>query len=111
MTKEKTMTKDSLPSRAKQVADEYPEIWKAYQALGQACTEAGPLNDRTRRLVKLALAIGARSEGAVHSHVRRGLEEGLTADDLRHVAVLAFPTLGFSTSVAALTWIEDLLDK
>ena len=32
---------------------------------------AGPLDQKTVRLVKLALAIGAKSEGAVHSHVRR----------------------------------------
>jgi alkylhydroperoxidase/carboxymuconolactone decarboxylase family protein YurZ len=75
------------------------------------CVEAGPLDDRTRRLVKLALAAGAGSEGAVHSHVRRGIDEGLSSDELRHVAILAIPTLGFSAAIAALTWIEDLLKK
>jgi alkylhydroperoxidase/carboxymuconolactone decarboxylase family protein YurZ len=101
----------SLPSRAGALAEAHPEIWKAYQGLGRACSEAGPLDAKTRRLVKLALAAGARSEGAVHSHVRRGLDDGLTPEELRHVAYLAIPTLGFSASIAALTWIEDLLKK
>ncbi|HZS32126.1 MAG TPA: carboxymuconolactone decarboxylase family protein [Methylomirabilota bacterium] len=49
----------------------------AYEALGAAA--AGPLDGRTRELVKLALAIGARLEGAVHAHVRRALEAGVPA--------------------------------
>lgn len=86
------------------------DVWRAYQALGEACAESGPLDGRTRRLVKLALAIGARSEGAVHSHARRGLEEGLSADELHHVAMLAIPTMGFPASVAAMSWIDDIAE-
>ena len=62
-----------LPSGAGEVAANYPPVWKALEALGEACAAAGPLDARTRRLVKLALAIGVGSEGATHSHVRRAL--------------------------------------
>ena len=98
------MTKHDLPSGAGDVANQYPEIWEAYAALGKACAEAGPLDERSRRLIKLSLAIGARSEGAVH------LEEGVSAEELKQVAMLAIPTTGFPTAVAALTWIEDITD-
>ena len=101
---------ENLPSGAGEIAQTYPAIWAAYTALGQACSEAGPLDDRTRRLVKLALAVGALSEGAVHSHTRRGLAEGLAKEDLKHVALLAIPTLGFPQGVKALTWIKDITD-
>jgi len=101
----------SLPARAGALAKAHPDVWKAYQDLGRACAEAGPLDAKTCRVVKLALAAGARAEGAVHSHVRRGLEDGLTPDELRHIAYLAIPTLGFSSGIAALSWIEDLLDE
>jgi alkylhydroperoxidase/carboxymuconolactone decarboxylase family protein YurZ len=56
------------------------------------------------------LAIGAASEGAVHSHSRQGIAEGISADELKHVAVLAATTLGFPRAIAALTWIEDVTD-
>lgn len=65
---------------------------------------------RARRLVKLALAIGAGSEGAVHSHARRALAEGLTRDEIKHTALLAITTLGFPQAIAALSWIEDITD-
>jgi alkylhydroperoxidase/carboxymuconolactone decarboxylase family protein YurZ len=86
-------------------------VWNAYASLGQAAAEAGPLDNRTRRLIKLALAIGARSEGATHSHARQGLEEGLAPEVLRQIALLAITTLGFPAAVAGLSWIEDEVNK
>jgi alkylhydroperoxidase/carboxymuconolactone decarboxylase family protein YurZ len=102
---------EELPSGAREVAAAYPQVWHAYAALGQACSEAGPVEGRVARLVKLALAIGALSEGAVHSHTRRALDEGLSKDELKQVALLAIPTLGFPQGVRALTWIEDITDS
>jgi alkylhydroperoxidase/carboxymuconolactone decarboxylase family protein YurZ len=100
-----------LPAGAAKIAKKYPQVWTAYEQLGAACANSGPLDARTLRLVKLSLAIGAESEGAVHSHVRRGLEEGLTADELLHVSLLAIPSLGLAKAVAAMTWIEDILKR
>ena len=103
--------KDKLPDFLDSVIQEYPDVWKAYQDLGVACGNAGPLDEKTVRLVKLALAIGAKSEGAVHSHTRRALREGLTREELQQVALLAITTVGWSSAMAALSWIQDVLDK
>ena len=100
----------SLPSAAAKIVDDYPHIWSAYEELGVACADAGGLDEKTRRLIKLALAIGAASEGATHSHARRGLDAGIDPLDLKQVAMLAIPTLGFPRAVAALTWIEDVTE-
>lgn len=97
-----------LPGTAGQVAQENPELWRAFQELGAAAGKAGPLDERTRRLVNLALAIGADSEGATHSHARRALAEGLTAEELDHVAYLAITTLGWPRAIRGLTWIRDV---
>ncbi len=104
-------TKAPLPAFAGKVAKRYPGVWKAYSDLGTAISDAGPLSERERRLVKLALAIGSRSEGATHSHARQAFAEGASADDIRHVCLLAITTLGFPASAAALSWVGDILDK
>jgi alkylhydroperoxidase/carboxymuconolactone decarboxylase family protein YurZ len=101
---------DELPSGAAEIARRYPAVWKAYADLGAACAQAGPIDGKALRLIKLALAIGASSEGAVHSHTRRALEEGVSKDELKHVALLSIPTLGFPQAVRVLTWIEDITD-
>ena len=105
------MPAKKLPSGAAKIAKKYPEVWAAYEQLGAACAESGPLDARTLRLVKLAIAIGAESEGAVHSHVRRALDAGLKPDELLHVSLLAIPSLGLAKAVAAMTWIEDILER
>lgn len=99
---------EHLPAMAGDIAGSHPDIWAAYAALGKACSAAGPLEAATQRLVKLALAMGADSEGAVHSHVRRALAEGMPPEALRHVALLAIPTLGFPAAMRVLSWVEDI---
>jgi len=101
----------SLPGTAGRIAREQPELWRAFQELGAATAAAGPLDQRTRRLVNLALAIGADSEGATHSHARRALAEGLTAEELDHVALLAITTLGWPKAIRGLSWVRDVTRK
>ncbi len=101
---------DDLPGAAGTLAKKHPSIWDAYSALGEATADAGQLNARERRLVKLALSIGAASEGAVHSHARRGLDEEITKADIEQVALLAIGPLGLPRAVAAGTWISDVTD-
>jgi alkylhydroperoxidase/carboxymuconolactone decarboxylase family protein YurZ len=100
---------ERLPSGAQRLVNRHPEIWAAYQKLGAACAEAGPLDAKTRRLVKLALAVASQSEGAVHSHTRRSAVEDISKDELLHVALLAIPSIGLAKAVAAMTWMEDVL--
>lgn len=102
---------DELPSTAGELAEQYPDVWEQYSGLGKACSEAGPIDSETKRLVKLALAAASESEGGVHSHVRRALEEGIEPDTLRHVAILSIPTLGFPKAMATLTWIDDIIEE
>jgi alkylhydroperoxidase/carboxymuconolactone decarboxylase family protein YurZ len=89
----------------------HPEIARAFEALGRLVHETGPLSERERRLVKLGIAIGVNTEGAVHSAVRHALDGGCTAEDLGHAARLAITTLGWPRTRAAMSWIEDVVPE
>lgn len=99
-----------LPRVYRDLRAEHPGIAEAYDALGDACRAAGPLSEREQRLVKLGIAIGLSSEGAVRSHVRRGLQEGLTRSELLHAIAIAVPTVGFPATAAAYQWAREVLD-
>ena len=71
-----------LPRPYENFMKAYPKIWQAYDRLGGSVHEAGPLAKKNRELVKLGMAIGARLEGAVHSHARRALQEGAKSDEI-----------------------------
>jgi alkylhydroperoxidase/carboxymuconolactone decarboxylase family protein YurZ len=99
---------DTLPKPVNQFRKRYPEIWQTFNQLGDLCHEGGPLDEKTRRLIKLALSIGAGLEGATHSAVRNARSAGVTADEINHVALLAITTLGLPSATRAMTWIGDL---
>ena len=49
-------------------------------------------------------------EGRVHSATRKGLDAELTAEEMRQVALLAIGTIGFSSAMAAYSWIGDIVN-
>ena len=100
-----------IPKRYRDFTKDYPEVAKSYEQLGNAVHSAGPLNDKTRALIKLAISIGARLEGAVHSHTRKAINSGATNEELRQVALLSLPTIGLPSMMAALSWINDIIEE
>ena len=111
MTDTNDRARGYLPQVYRDLRADAPGVADAYDALAQACRQAGALNSREQRLVKLGLAVGLASEGAVRSHVRRGLEEGIAAADLLHAIFLAVPTAGFPATVAAYGWARQVIDR
>ncbi len=99
------------PSFYKDMKKRYPELFDAYENLGDECQKAGPLTPRERALAKLAIAVGAGLEGGVHAHTRRALDAGVTPEEIRHTVLLALTTIGFPSMMKAMAWIEDVLTK
>lgn len=100
-----------IPKRFQKFTEDYPLVAKAYQELGDAVHACGPLDERTRSLIKLAISTGARLEGAVHAHTRKALKAKCTAEEMRQVALLSLPTIGLPSMMAALSWIDDIIEK
>ena len=88
----------------------YPKLAEAWEKIGEAGKE-GPLDSKTARLIKLAIAIGAMREGAVHSSVRKALAGGISVEEIEQVVALAASTLGMPATVAIFTWVHDEIDK
>jgi alkylhydroperoxidase/carboxymuconolactone decarboxylase family protein YurZ len=98
-----------IPENFIQFSREQRAIYEAFEELGRRVHESGPLSDRERRLVKLGIAIGAHTEGGVHSATRLALSGGCSAEDVGHVARLAITTVGWPRAMAAMSWVKDLL--
>jgi 4-carboxymuconolactone decarboxylase len=101
------VAQERLPKPVQDFRKRYPEVWKAFNELGDRCHAAGPLDEKTRRLVKVALSMGAGLEGATHSAVRNARRAGITLDEIKHVGVLAVSTLGLPAAMRALTWANE----
>ena len=96
-----------LPKPYQAFRIDFPSVYAAYEALGAAISNAGPLDAKTRELIKLGMASANHSESAVESHTHRALDAGATEHEIEHALMLGINTLGFSTMMAALTWSKQ----
>ncbi len=100
-----------LPKPFKEFTEKYPKVAEAYENLGSEVHAAGPLDEKTRALVKLSISIGSRMEGAVHSHTRKALEAGCSKEEIQQTVLLALPTIGLPNMMASMTWVNDILES
>lgn len=100
-----------LPEIFQEFQQSFPEVSQAYDELASKCHHWGTLDEKTRRLIKLGIAIGLDSEGGVRSHARRALEAGVSVDELRHTVLLALTTVGFPRMAAAMKWVDTVIEK
>lgn len=103
------MKKNKLPKPPRtydEFSETFPALRKAWDLLGDAAKD-GPLDDRTARLVKLGVAIGAMREGAVHSSARKAKALDITSDELNQVVAIASSIIGMPSAVAVWTWLRD----
>lgn len=101
------MTKlPKAPGAYRDFVERFPLLGQAWDRIGEA-GKVGPLDERTQRLIKLAVAIGAQREGAVHASVRKALAMGIGRDELEQVVALSAGTLGMPSIVAAYNWVKE----
>jgi len=103
------MSEEKLPKWYTVVSEKHGKFMRAVQELGKAVREEGPLDEKTAHLIQLAAAATLRSEGAVHSHVKRAIEAGATPEEIYHAIILLTSTIGFPTVSAALSWVQDIV--
>jgi 4-carboxymuconolactone decarboxylase len=97
------------PGMYVRLQERHPAYIGAVEALGNAAANAGPLDAKTIQLVQLAAAAAERSEGGVHSHVRRALDCGAKPEEVVHTLIALTSTIGFPNVTAALSWADDVL--
>ncbi|MDJ0819501.1 MAG: carboxymuconolactone decarboxylase family protein [Desulfobacterales bacterium] len=100
-----------LPKVYEKFTGKFPDVFKDYKQLGQTCRSAGPLDAKCQDLIKLGIAIGANSRGAVMSSTRKAMESGATKDEIAHAVLLALTTTGFPNMIAALQWVDSVLEE
>jgi alkylhydroperoxidase/carboxymuconolactone decarboxylase family protein YurZ len=109
--RKKKLKAGPLPFSYSRLKKEFPEVEKEFDQLARECHASGPLDEKTRRLIKLGIAIGLESDGAVKSHARRALAIGISADEIRHAVLLGLTTVGFPGMIAALNWVHEVMEE
>jgi AhpD family alkylhydroperoxidase len=101
---------NKLPQPYQQFRADHPPVYAAYESLGAAAANAGPLDAKIRELIKLGMSAANGSESGVQSHAHRALETGATSEEIQHALILGINTLGFSRMMAALGWAQKAIE-
>ena len=88
----------------------FSTVMEKHQDLGKAVREAGPIDEKNSQLIQLGAAAAIRAEGSVHSHVKRALGAGASAEEIYHAIILLTSTIGFPAVAAALSWAKDIIE-
>jgi AhpD family alkylhydroperoxidase len=105
------MADETYPGWYTFIKENHGKFISALEQLGEAVRKEGPLDEKTSHLVQLAAAATVRSEGSVHSHVRRALKAGAKPEEIYHTVILLTSTIGFPNTSAALSWVYDVLGE
>ncbi len=104
------MAQKALPQTFKSIVKRYPKVWEAHEKLTHACSEAGPLDRKTRELIKVGISVGAGLETATQRHAIMAKEHGATIDEIYQTVLMAMTTCGHPKTAAGWQWVHSALE-
>ena len=80
----------------------FPQILAKNEELGELVhEEGGPLDEKTRWLIKLGISAAGRHQTAVATHAAKARAAGASDEEIIHALLLVIPTCGFPTFMEA----------
>ncbi|MEP2670218.1 MAG: carboxymuconolactone decarboxylase family protein [Cyclobacteriaceae bacterium] len=108
------MGKKNMPKPPKfyeEFVKKYPQVADTYEKLGNAVHDQGPLNERDRALIKLAISGSHLYSSAFKAHIRKAIATGISREEIEHLVLLFLPTIGFPTMMAAMGIVAEQMEK
>jgi AhpD family alkylhydroperoxidase len=83
--------------------EKHSDIFDAYENFGHLLHEkGGPLDEKTRWLIKIAISAASQYEYALQTHIEKAMAVGCTRDEIEHTILLVAPSVGFPKAMSAL---------
>ncbi|MFT5872009.1 MAG: 4-carboxymuconolactone decarboxylase [Clostridium sp.] len=103
---------DLIEKNLKYLTENHSEIYDAYSNYGKLIHEkGGPLDAKTRWLIKIALSTDSQYEYALRTHILKALKSGCTKEEIEHAMLLVAPTSGFPKMMKGILILRDITDK
>lgn len=100
---------DTIKNNLAYFTKNHPDIYAAYQEFGKLTHEAGgPLDEKTRWLIKVALSTEGQNTYALRTHILKALKAGCTLQEIEHAILLVAPTCGFPKMMEGLLVLREV---
>ena len=89
--------------------EEFPLVDSKYEELGRVIhEESGPLKERERWLIKVAISGAAGHLRSLEVHIKKAMEAGVTEEEVKHTLLLLISTVGFPAFMEAYSVYKKL---
>jgi len=88
---------------------DHAKAWAAYEQLRNACDQAGPLDAKTRELVKIGISVALEHGGGLVAHVSQARKAGAQPAEIYQAILLATGLAGFPAVLAAMATAKKYL--
>jgi 4-carboxymuconolactone decarboxylase len=97
-----------VPKPYARFAARFPEVMAKNEDLGTYIHEnGGPLDEKTRWLVKLGISAVSRHDTGVTTHAKRALQAGASEAEVLHALLLVIPSCGLPVFMEAYQQYEE----
>jgi 4-carboxymuconolactone decarboxylase len=88
---------------------DFPSVFEGHEALGKVIhEESGPLPEKTRWLIKIAVSAASGRTIALETHIVRAREAGVTEEEIKHALLLIIQTTGFPMFMEAYSAYKEV---
>ncbi|MCR1897902.1 carboxymuconolactone decarboxylase family protein [Irregularibacter muris] len=95
--------RDIIEGNLEYIHDKHSDIYQAYKEYGKLIhTKGGPLDEKTRWLIKVAISTVCQYQYSVVTHIKKASDAGCTREEIEHAILLTAPSAGFPTMMEAL---------
>ena len=92
-----------------QFKEEFPEIHEKHEALGKEVHEkGGPLDEKSRWLIKIAISGACNHKRALETHIRKAKTAGVDEAEIKHTLILLIPTAGFPAFMKSYALLKSI---
>ena len=92
-----------------QFKEESPAIHQKHEDLGKEVHQkGGPLSEKSRSLLKIAISAACNHKRALETHIRKAREAGIDEKEIKHALLLLIPTAGFPAFMKSYTVLKGI---
>ena len=92
-------------------AESFPQATEAYRSMKRMYGNAGPIDDKTKQLIQIAVMASIGSEGGVRDHTKLALDAGASPDEVRQAVLLVLGPAGMSRTSVSIVWVNEVISS
>jgi AhpD family alkylhydroperoxidase len=98
-----------MPATLDTFKRDYAKAWAAYEQLRNACDQAGPLDGKTRELIKIGISVALEHSGGLVAHISQATKAGAQPPEIYQAILLATGLAGFPAVLGAMATAKKYL--